>query len=227
VTQTPVEENVTLREEHVNVERRPVNRPVSDADLANLQDRSIEVREMAEEPVVAKQARVVEEVIVNKEATQREETVRDTVRRTDVEVESITGHTSRDANYDTFDTYDTDWRSHWQTNHANQGYTYEQYAPAYRYGYDLANDPRYRGRDWNSIAPEAQREWDTRQPGTWNRFQNSMRYAWDKATGAERGGIKTGGYHTDDGTPDQRGILEKVADTVTGDRIDDKTGKPV
>jgi len=39
-------------------------------------------------------------------------------------------------------------------------------------------------------------------------------------------GIQTGG-HDIDGTPDTRGITEKVADAVTGDRIDDKTGKPV
>ena len=39
-------------------------------------------------------------------------------------------------------------------------------------------------------------------------------------------GIQTGGHATD-GTPDTRGIMEKVADAVTGDRIDDKTGKVV
>jgi len=39
-------------------------------------------------------------------------------------------------------------------------------------------------------------------------------------------GIQTGG-HDIDGTPDTRGVSEKVADAVTGDRIDDKTGKPV
>ena len=39
-------------------------------------------------------------------------------------------------------------------------------------------------------------------------------------------GIQTGG-HAIDGTPDTRGISEKVADAVTGDNIDDKTGKPV
>ena len=43
---------------------------------------------------------------------------------------------------------------------------------------------------------------------------------------SRRDGIQTGG--TDyDGTPDTRGVSEKVADAVTGDRIDDKTGKPV
>jgi len=43
---------------------------------------------------------------------------------------------------------------------------------------------------------------------------------------SRRDGIQTGG-HDIDGTPDTRGVSEKVADAVTGDRIDDKTGKPV
>jgi len=39
-------------------------------------------------------------------------------------------------------------------------------------------------------------------------------------------GIQTGGYDAN-GTPDTRGVMEKTADAVTGDRIDDKTGQPV
>lgn len=39
-------------------------------------------------------------------------------------------------------------------------------------------------------------------------------------------GVQTGG-RANDGTPDTRGIMEKTADTVTGDVYDDKTGKPV
>lgn len=89
VTERPVEETVTLSEEHVNVERRPVNRAVSDADLNNVRDGVVEVTTMAEEAVVAKSARVVEEVVVNKETVTHNETVTDTVRRTDVEVEEI------------------------------------------------------------------------------------------------------------------------------------------
>ena len=45
-------------------------------------------------PVIAKEARVVEEVVVGKTATDRVETVTDTVRRTDVEVEEIPGTTT-------------------------------------------------------------------------------------------------------------------------------------
>ena len=39
-------------------------------------------------------------------------------------------------------------------------------------------------------------------------------------------GVQTGGRAVD-GTPDTRGITEKAADAVTGDPIDDKTGKVV
>src|ERR671916_732918 len=66
VTETPVEEEVRLREEHINVERHPVDRPVDSSDNA-FQVGSIEVTERAEEAVVAKNARVVEEVVVNKD----------------------------------------------------------------------------------------------------------------------------------------------------------------
>ena len=88
VTERPVEETVTLREENVTVERRPVDRAVGNAPDA-FREGTIEVTEMAEVPVVGKQARVVEEVVVGKNVTEHEETVRDTVKRTDVEVEQI------------------------------------------------------------------------------------------------------------------------------------------
>lgn len=224
VTERPVEEQVSLHEEHVTVDRHAVNRPLTDADQAAFKEEIIEVREMAEEPVIAKEARVVEEVVVGKQATDRTETVRDTVRRTDVNVEQLdTAHTGR---FNNFEGYENDFRNNFKTAYANRGLTYEQVSPAYEYGYDLSSDPRYRGRDWNSIEPDIQRDWETRQPGTWNNFKDAIRYSWDKVTGAERGGIKTGGYDLG-GTPDTRGITEKVADAVTGDRIDDKTGKPV
>jgi len=93
ITEQPVEEQVTLREEHVNVERHAVNRPVAAADMDAFKEGTIELRETAEEAVVAKQARVVEEVVVNKEATQHTETIRDTVRRTDVDVQEVDDET--------------------------------------------------------------------------------------------------------------------------------------
>src|SRR5207237_10471150 len=89
--------SVRLREEHVVVNRRPVNRAVTDADLNNFREGEIELTERAEVPVVAKQARVVEEVEVGKQVEERQQTISDTVRRTDVEVEEIDGDVTDDA----------------------------------------------------------------------------------------------------------------------------------
>jgi stress response protein YsnF len=92
VTDRPVEETVTLREERARVERRDVDRPASEADLgAAFKEGSMEIRETREEPVVSKEARVVGEVEVGKEVTERQQTVKDTVRRSDVEVEELPG----------------------------------------------------------------------------------------------------------------------------------------
>lgn len=91
ISETPVSQIVSLKEEHATIERRPVNRAAPEADFANFKEGTIEVRETTEEVVVGKTARVVEEVVVGKAATERSETVSDTVRRTDVDVERIAG----------------------------------------------------------------------------------------------------------------------------------------
>lgn len=87
VSETPVEEQVRLREERIRVERRPTDRPADNTDMLANPNQTLELRTTAEEPVVAKQARVVEEVVVKKEAQERTETIRETVRRTDVDIE--------------------------------------------------------------------------------------------------------------------------------------------
>ena len=93
VVERPVEEQVRLHEERVQVERRPVDRPATAADANLFQERTIEARATAEEAVVQKEARVVEEIGIRKEAQDRTETVRDTVRETKVEVDDQTGRT--------------------------------------------------------------------------------------------------------------------------------------
>ncbi|MBV8575450.1 MAG: YsnF/AvaK domain-containing protein, partial [Acetobacteraceae bacterium] len=86
VVERPAEEQIRLRNEWVSVERRPVS---GSANVApdSFTEKVIEVAETTEEPVVSKTARVVEEVVVGKQAEERRETVRDTVRREEVEVE--------------------------------------------------------------------------------------------------------------------------------------------
>jgi stress response protein YsnF len=86
VTETPVSENVSLRNENVEVTRRAVNRPLNGNEDAFV-DRTIEAEEHREEAVISKEARVVEEIAIKKTAEQREETVSDTVRKTEVEID--------------------------------------------------------------------------------------------------------------------------------------------
>jgi len=176
VEEHPVREQVSLREEQVTVDRRPVDRPISPADQGAFQERTFEVRETAEEPVVSKQARVAEEVVVRKDASQRNQTVEDTVRRTDVDVQPIGAAGGYSA-------FEQEFRNDFTTRYGTAGGSYDTYAPAYRYGYDLANDPRYAGRDWDAVEADARRDWDARNAGPWEQFKNSVRYAWDRARG--------------------------------------------
>jgi uncharacterized protein (TIGR02271 family) len=170
VEERPVEETVRLREERAQVERTPVDRPATEADFQAMREGVIEVRETAEEPVVAKQARVVEEVRVGKQVEQREQTVRDTVRHTEVQVEQLGAGA------------DDDFRQHWQQSYGSQGGRYEDYAPAYQFGSALRNNERYRGREWSAVEADARRDWEARSPGTWERMKDSIRHAWDRAT---------------------------------------------
>jgi uncharacterized protein (TIGR02271 family) len=92
VVQIPVEEAVTLREEQVTIERRrPVAPGTPGVPEGAFEERTVEVHATGEEPVVGKTARVAEEVVVRKDVSERAETVRDTVRREQVEVEKDGG----------------------------------------------------------------------------------------------------------------------------------------
>jgi len=99
VVERPVEEQIQLHEERVQVERHRVDRPVTAADANLFQERVIEATATSEEAVVGKEARVVEEIGIHKDVSDRTETVRDTVRRTEVEVDDGTarGATTTDT----------------------------------------------------------------------------------------------------------------------------------
>jgi len=102
VTERPVEKNVQLSEEHVHVERHPVDRPVSGREAEDaFRERTIEAIETREEPVVEKHTRVVEEVSIEKDREQRTARVRETERHTDVNVEKVAPGGASDQ-YETF-----------------------------------------------------------------------------------------------------------------------------
>jgi uncharacterized protein (TIGR02271 family) len=198
VLERPVEEEVHLHEEHVHVERRATDRPVSEADRMLFKETSIEVRELAEEVIITKRPRIVEEVIIAKEAFDRVETVRDTVRRTEVEIERLDGSEleSSEARAKSsgepapvlagprrFEDFDKEFRSHYKSSFSSSGGSYEDYLPIYRYGYSLGTDNRFSSGEWQTIEPEARRHWEERNPGTWEHYGDTVRYAWDRVRG--------------------------------------------
>jgi len=90
VSERPVKETVRLREEHVGAERRSADRTLSAEEAeAAFKEKTVEMMGTSEKAEVRKEARVVGEVALTKETKERQQTVSDTVRRTDVEVEEI------------------------------------------------------------------------------------------------------------------------------------------
>lgn len=171
VIETPVNESVGLREEHVKVERNAVDRPLGADDISAFRETTIELRETAEEAVVEKTARVVEELVVGKEVSQRNEQISDTVRRTEVEVEQLA---PQDETY---------FRGHWTSNFAGQGGTYDEYAPAYSYGSSMRNSEMYRNRPWDDVEGSLRTDWEARYPNSaWEKMKAAVRHGWERMT---------------------------------------------
>ena len=81
VVERPVEADVNLREEHINVQRRAVNRPATAADFAAGSGSVFELNATGEE------------VLVGKQSSERTQAIHDSVRKTEVEVENLPGET--------------------------------------------------------------------------------------------------------------------------------------
>ncbi|MFP4343092.1 MAG: YsnF/AvaK domain-containing protein [Anaerolineales bacterium] len=196
VVKEPVEREVTLRDERVKVEHRPAE----GADFAGkevLDERVIEMTEATEEVVVDKDAELVEEVVISKEVDEHTETVKDTERHTEVEVERLEegeheAEEEWEEEYDVADTgrsdpfanYEEGFRTHYSDYYLSRGYTYAETRPAYRFGYDLANEPDYADRDWKEVEPQARRRWEEEEDyeGPWEDFKEAVRHAWNEIT---------------------------------------------
>jgi hypothetical protein len=164
VVERPVSGEVKIREEHVEVERRAVDRPLGENEKL-FRDDQVEMREYAEEPVSVKEARVVEEVILHKTVKEHIERIEDRVRSTEVEF---------DRPYDA-----STFRKHFDTL-GLKGARFEEYSPAYRLGYDLRRDPRMKGARWEDIEPRVRENWEAKSPGTWERFKESIKHAFSR-----------------------------------------------
>jgi uncharacterized protein (TIGR02271 family) len=97
VSETPVQEDVTLREERVNVNRRPADYTFHGTESEAFQESIVEIKEAYEELILNKKTRVVEEVIINKDVEEHTETVRETLRKTEIDVEPLEPGRARGA----------------------------------------------------------------------------------------------------------------------------------
>ncbi|WP_448603125.1 YsnF/AvaK domain-containing protein [Thermoleptolyngbya sp.] len=176
VTEREVSQDVALRDETLRVSRRPVNRQVEiRPDL--FQERSFEMVEMDEIALVGKTARVVEEVVLGKEVAEKIETIKETLRRQDVEIEEVPAVRS-------FADYDADFRAFYNEKLSGKGVQYDELRPALNYGYSLATREPFRSSPWSAVEPDARRIWEEKNPGTWDQSKAVIHYAWEKVRSA-------------------------------------------
>jgi hypothetical protein len=89
-----------------------------------------------------------------------------------------------------YDAFEADFRAHHQTNGARRRGPFEHYRLIYRYGYDLGTDTRYYSADWSNVERDARPRWEERNPGTWEEFKETIRYAWNKARERRGDGLR-------------------------------------
>jgi uncharacterized protein (TIGR02271 family) len=175
--------------EEVTVERRPVERRPAERPIGE-QGEALSVPVRQEEVTVEKRPVVYEEVDVGKRRVQETEQVDATLRReelreqrTDRPEAAGAAAAGRAAEAGGWERVLPTYQQRWQQRAGAAGGRWEDAEPAYRYGYDLRSDPRYRGRAWSEAEPEVRRDWERRYPNTpWDRAKESVRDAWESAT---------------------------------------------
>lgn len=168
------EETLRLREEHVKVDRRDVDRTISEdeADRA-FKDDTTEMVERSEEAVVSKEARVTGEVAVGKETEYRDETVGAEVRRVRVDVEQIPE--------EKYHQHESRFREHYEKQYASHNGDYEDYQHAYQYG--MAANSAYNGRDFREVEAHLQNDYTKNySDGTeWSDVKGAVRSGYESA----------------------------------------------
>lgn len=172
ITEREVQQDVSLRDETIRIKRRPVNRDIQvTPDL--FQEKTFEMVEMDEIALVGKTARVIEEVSLGKEVVDKIETIKETIRRQDVEIEEVPAVRA-------YADYESDFRSFYTAKLANSGVTYEGLSPAFNFGYNLATREPFRSSPWSAVEADARRIWEGKNPGTWDQNKTVIKYAWER-----------------------------------------------
>lgn len=168
VKEKPVEETVHLHQEEVDVEERAAS-GTPDEDV--FEEETIEMREKREEPVVEKETKVTGEVVAKKRERDEKETVRDTVRETEVDVEEA------DTEAEAFERYRDIYQRHHSEN-IDDG-QYKEYEPAYRFGHRYGTRGDNRDRKWSEARPQIRKEYEAQHgEGTFEDVKEAVRYGY-------------------------------------------------
>lgn len=79
------------------------------------------------------------------------------------------------------------WRSHHARN-VGDDTNYDEYAPAYLYGLDMATHEQHGGKEkeWEAAEPALRGEWERRHPqSAWSRFREAVQYGWERLRGGD------------------------------------------
>jgi len=97
---------------------------------------------------------------------------------------ALTGGSGRTRAQSDWNSIQDDFRREHDRTYAGQNASFDDYAPAYRHGYESAQSDTYRGRSWEDVEPNLRTDWERRNPGgTWERMKDAVRRGWDRLTG--------------------------------------------
>jgi uncharacterized protein (TIGR02271 family) len=188
--------DVPVTREEVYVERHPVDtREAERFDAGEIgEGETIRVPVREERVEVEKRPVVYEEVEIGKRRKQDTERITDTVRREEPRLD-------REGEVDLGGSGRSDWdaaaprfRQQWERRSGSTGERWEEAEPYHHYGYEMANDPRYHGRNWDEIEPELRSnyaDWSRRKnyrydENDWDRYRQSTRETWQGARSPSR-----------------------------------------
>jgi len=172
----------TTREEVV-IERTPSDRQPDDHTIEDSADETIRVPVAEERVTVEKVPVVTEEVSLGKRQITETRQVSDTVRREEARIDQTGDVDVAGAATPGWDAAAARFRTTWEQGSGAQGGRWEDVEPGYRYGWQMANDPRYRGRSWADAEPALREDWASAHPETpWERAGAAIREAWDSVT---------------------------------------------
>ena len=78
------------------------------------------------------------------------------------------------------------YRNHFTSTYGTTGDSYDDYAPAYSYGSEMARDQKYSGRKWDDVENDLSSDWATRAGNkagsTWEKMKAAVKHGWDRMT---------------------------------------------